>query len=455
MKLPNRYEDLDVAFRARLRPNRKLLDLIKSSFKSIEISGGLRFLPIFGLSGSGKTSASLEISTHLPDTQTIKFDKSEIENVTLLRKKILSVKTNVPTIFVVDQFEEVSSNKEGLPGEIIEALSMLDRDNGIKNKKVVVIWLTTDEEFRGSLVEKTSRNSRILLDPDFNIIGPEKSDWPNIIMETFREHNSDQQLENFEILETDLEEISEAHDTIGDAITRVGLILSDYISGEHDLSQYKIMMLWPVTDGLRITRVTQFSDPRNSYAIDWSSWYKQLNPTDKQQLPVREFNRTRLYFNMRIIPIAAADIEPLCAKPEIDDYEIPKTYLERFEKTHLVKILQGKFTDESYSPLRERESKRSEDAKAWYEQNTKNPTFIGKRIAKALTMLGFDATYEKTLESKYGQVRADVFIDGTETKYIIELKCFSAENTMPSTISEQIRITMRRHAQFAGFISRQ
>jgi hypothetical protein len=455
IKLPSRYEDLDIAFRARLRPNKDLLEIIKTTIKSISMMGGLRFIPIYGLSGSGKTSASLEISTHLPNTETINVSRSEIENLDLLKEKILKTKKSIPTIYVIDQFEEVSANKERIPGEIIELLSIMDRKDEIKGRIIIVLWLTTDEEFRNSLVEKTSRNTRILVTPDFNIVGPDKGDWSSIIMETFREHNSDQQLENYEILESDIEDIAESTDTIGDAITKTGQELFSYLSTEHDLSQYKVVMLWPVTDGLRITRVTQFSDPRLSYIIDWSSWYKQLNQTDKQQLPVKEYNRTRLYFDMRIIPIAVADIEPLCAKPDVEDYEIPRTYLERFENTHFVKILRGRFNDDTYAPLRERESQRSKDAKEWYENNTKNPTFIGKRIASALNMLGFTASYEKTLESKYGQVRADIFVDGENVKYIIELKCFATENTMPSTISEQIRVTMRRHAQYAGFLMRQ
>ena len=74
-----------------------------------------------------------------------------------------------------------------------------------------------------------------------------------------------------------------------------------------------------------------------------------------------------------------------------------------------------------------------------------------------LKELGENATYEEDIKSKYSKVRADVFIESSDRnpkKQILELKVFSSQNTMPSSIKEQVKITLRRHAQFAGFISR-
>ncbi|MFC6025328.1 hypothetical protein [Methylobacterium mesophilicum] len=80
ISLPSRYEDLDVAFRGRLKPNQPLLAAVKAAFAAMEISGGIRFLPVFGRSGSGKSSASLEIGTHLPDLYVEQLPRQAIEN---------------------------------------------------------------------------------------------------------------------------------------------------------------------------------------------------------------------------------------------------------------------------------------------------------------------------------------------------------------------------------------
>ena len=98
-------------------------------------------------------------------------------------------------------------------------------------------------------------------------------------------------------------------------------------------------MLWPVTDGLRITRIQQFTDPRQGYKLDWNAWYRQLNSDDQQQLPVREFNRAGLYFDVRLVPIAAADLHPLCRDLDTAKVELGASYLERFKSTHLFSII--------------------------------------------------------------------------------------------------------------------
>jgi len=72
--------------------------------------------------------------------------------------------------------------------------------------------------------------------------------------------------------------------------------------------------------------------------------------------------------------------------------------------------------------------------------------------------LELDAKHEVSLKTEYSAVRADVFVEASEPenkKRIIELKVFSSENTMPSSIKDQIKITLRRHAQFAGFLQKQ
>ena len=62
------------------------------------------------------------------------------------------------------------------------------------------------------------------------------------------------------------------------------------------------------------------------------------------------------------------------------------------------------------------------------------------------------------ITSPYGTVRADIYAEREESekpKVIIELKVYSPENTMPSSIKDAIKVTLKRHAQFAGFLQRQ
>lgn len=68
------------------------------------------------------------------------------------------------------------------------------------------------------------------------------------------------------------------------------------------------------------------------------------------------------------------------------------------------------------------------------------------------------ADYEQQISSKYSKVRADVLVNRSPVappNVIIELKAFSPENTMPSTICQSVATTLKRHAQFAGFLQRQ
>jgi hypothetical protein len=74
----------------------------------------------------------------------------------------------------------------------------------------------------------------------------------------------------------------------------------------------QVVMLWPVTDATRISRIANFTHPREGYQLDWNAWYRELSRPDREQLPHEAYNRARLYFDMRLVPIAAADLRPLC-----------------------------------------------------------------------------------------------------------------------------------------------
>ncbi|MCY1668943.1 hypothetical protein [Rhizobium sp. SL86] len=426
----------------------------------MEISGGIRFLPVFGSSGSGKTSASLEIATHLPELHVFLLPREAIEKPETLNATLLSEirkGRDKKIVAVIDQYEEVAAQRTAIPSNFVEALSLLDRNKNISTP-ILFIWLTTSREFQSSLSQATSRNQRILLSQDFEISSIDRNEWPEIIQETFQFHNQDKSLSDYEILDVDVEQITYNENTLGSSIERVGSKLANYASTLHDLSTYQVIMLWPVTDGLRISRIQQFTDPRQGYKLDWNSWYRQLNSDDQSQLPLREFNRARLYFDFRLVPIAAADIHPLCRDLEDDDYDLGDSYLERLKKTHFFSIINGSWLPENYAPLRERTSKRATAAREWYETVTSKPTLLGKRLATCLNRSGVSAEYEKTISSTHGKVRADILVNRTHTSppnVIVEIKAFSPDNTMPSTIASAVQVTLKRHAQFAGFLPRQ
>lgn len=459
MKLPSRYEDLDDSYKGRLIANNELINKIKSSHKSIQINGGIRFLPIFGESGSGKSSSSIELKTHLPDTHTFILEKDEISNKDLLLNRIIKEQKYNPNkvlIPIVDQFEENVAGKELLPTQFIEFISLFDR-NELRTIPTIFIWLTTSRTFQDSLVKATTRNRRILISENFEITGPEKSTWTQIVKDTFSIHNQEKELSDYLIIDKNIDFIVLDSNTLGNTIEKVGELLGDHIDDIQDLSEYTVVLLWPVSDSVRNQRVLQFSRPRDGYKLDWEALYRELSTEEIAQLPLDVYNRARLYFDMRIIPIRAADLHRLCLNLDNDSIVLGKTYLERFRNTHFFHIVSDNWSSYTYNPVRETESTRSREASDWYKTVTTSPTKIGKRIARIITELGFSAVHEKDIVSKFSTVRSDVFVDKSEKlkrKLIIELKVFAAENTMPSTIKEQIKITLRRHSLLAGFMNK-
>jgi hypothetical protein len=432
---------------------------VQRAYQSMQVSGGIRFLPLFGKSGTGKSSAAFELATHLPEARVVALSRPAIESRARLEAEIQSVRRAMSPqqllIAVIDQYEEAVAERGNVPTAFVETLALLDRGE-LRSFPVIFLWLTTSRDFQSRLVEATTRNRRILVSPDFELLGPGRETWPQIIEETFRFHNQDRDLADYEVLEQDLCALAGSNDSLGDAIEAAGERLFAYTRSLHDLSTYLVVMLWPVTDGLRIQRIQQFTDARQGYKLEWNAWYRALNADDQRQLPLPEFNRARLYFDMRVVPIAAADLHPLCRDLTNETDALHRTYLERFEKTHFFSIVSGQWNPDVYSPLRERESKRAEEARTWYEGVTTNPVGLGKRIARILTGLGQPAEHEQNVESPNGRVRADVLLrkPNPQRTVIVELKAYSAENTMPSTICGAIQTTLKRHAHFAGFLQR-
>ena len=459
VRLPSRYEDLDFAFRGRLRPNRPLIQLVQNAYTFMQISGGVRFLPVFGRSGSGKSCAARELSTHLPACRVVELTRSSIESegplLTQLKEAQGKRGIDGPIIAVVDQYEEQVAQQSALPSQFVERLSLLDR-GALRTTPVIFIWLTTSSDFQRELAEATSRNERILVQPDFELIGPPSNEWGEIVEETFAFHNQGEPLANYEILRGDIDSVIDSSETIGRTIEQVGARLGRFVSQLHDLSKYQVVMLWPVTDGHRITRVTSFTNAREGYKLDWNAFYRELTDEDKlNRDTLAAYNRARLYFDFRLVPIAAADLHPLCRNLNSDTFSLHRSYLDRFERTHFMGIVNETWDPRNYSPLKERESARASAARDWYGDVTSQSVALGKRLEKILRRLGREAAYEGEVQSKYRKIRADVVVERPESqqsRVLIELKAYSTENTRPSSIRDAVRGTLRKYAQFGGFI---
>ena len=460
LRLPSRYEDLDTAYRGRLIPDQALLELVNRAKKSIDISGGIRFLPIWGQSGAGKSCAAIEIGTHIPLVHTLVLTRDEIESKSLLLDRILLEKKKAHGKFlvvIIDQFEEKVIGKERIPTQFVEHISLLDRAE-LRDYPTLFIWLTTDKSFQKQLQDATSRNRRILLESDFEVTGPEKSIWPTIIKQTFSFHNAEKALADYGIIDEDIKNIAEDSTTLGAANEQVGNLLLKEEPDMQNLSKYQVILTWPVADGLRNTRVMQFANPRDGYTLNWDYWFSQLNAEDKKQLPLHEFNRARLYFDFRVIPIRVADLHKLCTDLNVESPTLAKTYLHCFKQTHFFHVVSGDWNEYDYNPVRERESNRAAEASEWYKTVTEKPVLLGKRLCYVLSQCGLASKYEYPIQTEFGSVRTDIFTGREKVddkKLLIELKVFSSENTMPSSIKDAIKTTMRKYAQLAGFLNRQ
>lgn len=460
IRLPSRYEDLDVSYRGKIIPNRPLIDLVKRAHVAMGITGGVRFIPAYGRSGAGKSCASRELNTHLPDVSTFVLDRGEIESKDQLLERVRkerALSDGQMLVAIIDQYEENVLGKEKIPTQFVEHISLLDRAE-LRGEKVLFIWLTTSRAFQQQLESATSRNSRLLMEKGFEIQGPEQDKWPDIIHETFSFHNDGVPLADYGLLKEDIQRLAKAKESLGTAIESLVDELAKHVAQLQSLSEYQVILVWPVADSARSQRIAQFTKARSGYQLNWDSWYSELNEDDRRTLPLGELNRARLYFDVRLVPIRAADLHALCADLDDEDKKLGKASLDRLSKTHFFHVVSGSWSDYSFAPMRERESERAEKARAWYEGITNQPTKIGRRLARILRELGLDAEYEQEIKTKYSSVRADILAKAKssgELNKIIELKVFSSENTMPSSIKDQIKITLRRHAQLAGFLQRQ
>ena len=457
VELPSRYEDLRPEFRAQLRPNRSLIDQVKNAHKKMKMNKGVRFLPVFGVSGAGKTSAALELGTHLPDVEVFLLPREVVEGALALEHALPTSRASM-IVAVIDQFEEGVARREDIPTRFVEALSHLDRANF--PTPVLFLWLTTSRDFQRELAAATSRNSRLLVADSFELEPLARADWPDVIEETFEFHNESRELADFQVLRSDIVAASESAPSLGTAIEVLGDNFDD--EGLQDISDYQVVMIWPVTDGQRLANVRNFTNPRLGYRLDWNAFYRALNPADQAQLPLDAYNKARLYFDVRLVPIQAADLHAICLNLTDPDAAPAKSYVNGFMKTHFYGVVSDTWDPDAYRPMKDHGGAittplRSTQAKNWYAKATAKPTHLGRRIASCLNQLGLVAKAETEVKTPHARVVADVFAvrsSGERKKVIVELKAYAPENTYPSAIAQQIRSTLKKHAELAGYLQR-
>jgi hypothetical protein len=453
VELPSRYEDLRPEFRAQLRPNRSLIEMVKAAHRRMRVSGGVRFLPVFAPSGAGKTSAALELATHLPSVQVHVLQPEVIEGTVPLSDALPESSADL-LIAVIDQFEEGVARREDIPTRFMETLSRLDRSR--PTTPTLFLWLTTSREFQAELAAATSRNARLLVRPDFQLEALPKSDWPDVIEDTFEFHNEGRELADLELLRPDVEKVADAAPTLGAAIEEIGEHFVD--EGLQDLSEYQLVMLWPVTDGTRLGTVRGFTNPRAGYRLDWNSFYRALNAADQRQLPLDAYNKARLYFDVRLVPIQVADLRAVCGSLAEPDMAPGGSYLQQLQRTHFFSIVNDTWDPDTYRPMKEHTaSARADEARAWYSTVTTQPTVIGRRLAACLTALGLPSRAETPIQTPNSRVVADVLTTrsaGDRRQVIVELKAYGPDRTIPSTIAGQVRATLRKHAELVGYLPR-
>ena len=279
-----------------------------------------------------------------------------------------------------------------------------------------------------------------------------------MIEETFSFHNPGQELANYGVLRKDVDEVCRRVDTIGKAIEELGHKIGQPLYRLQDISEYQVVVVWPVADGTGIERVTRFTDPQSGYRLSWGAWCNSLNDSDREGLPLDAYNQARLYFDFRLVPLPVADLHGLCQRLGDEDY-LPLGALTQFKKTHLYTVLTGHSDERKFGTLREhRKSKRAREAQDWYATVTGKSVAVGQRLARCLTELQLPSSYEQEVRCEHGRIVADIHTErGTQMQRVVltELKLLSSHETTPSHIRDQIRSTLRKYAQFAGFIPRQ
>ena len=231
--------------------------------------------------------------------------------------------------------------------------------------------------------------------------------------------------------------------------------LETEVGSLHDLSDYMVIILWPVTDMVGIQKVVQFTTPNTGYQIDWRAWTRQVGL--ERNYPYDELNKARLYFDMRLVPIQVADLHALMRDLLDTSPRMAPTHLDKFKVTHFFRLVSDTWGEVNFKMMLERkESARAKNAADWYAiGENRPPVLIGRRLAAIFHACGLPARHEVDITSSVGKVRADVLVERKNTmpkNAIIELKVFAPETTMPSTIAEQVRVTMRRHAQLLGLL---
>ena len=154
-----------------------------------------------------------------------------------------------------------------------------------------------------------------------------------------------------------------------------------------------------------------------------------------------------------------ADLHGICLQLHDPTYVPTRSKLRQLQNTHFYRVLAGASETTVFGTLREwQKSQRLDNAKAWYETVTGKPVAVGERLARCLSQISFPSQHEYDVQTRHATVRTDVMAkrpSGNQDKVLIELKLFSSGQTTPANIRDEIRRTLRKYAQLAGYLPRQ
>lgn len=456
-RLPSRFENLDPRFHVHLIPDRPLLNVTRSTIAAMHVAGGVRLLPVYGASGSGKTSAAMQLRSLSTEFQVFALEHDLISQGGLAQA-VKREQNRRPgeraCVGIIDQYEESVGDRNELVARFVGQLTSLDRSE-IVQRPTLILWLTPSKEFQAALVESArEKNARLVSVDDFILQGPPRAEWAGIIDRTFEFHNAGMSLADVGFVRPQLDDAVDKSDTLGESINRVGEQLVTAFPVSNDLEQYRVIILWPVADTLSLSRVISLSDAREGYSFNWNKWYWELNLRDRAQLPHEALNLTRILVDLRVVPLPVGQMHPSFINLDAPHPALSAGALAPLARSHLAQIVQDRWDPSTYRPMAITSSDTALRAMRWYETVRRRPTDLGQRLALCLRQLGLDAQYESTIDSDFSVVRADVRVRKHPRSDLIELKAFAPRSTNGSNIRYQIRATLRKYAQLGGLLGR-
>ncbi|MCH6196395.1 hypothetical protein MHT86_02625 [Corynebacterium mastitidis] len=236
LKLPSRYESLvnavgsDVA-RLLVEPNPNTLDIFRRAALHIQMRGRGLFLPLFAISGTGKTTLVSNLSAWIPEEygSTARLTGGEV-SADRLRQAVKSLlkkndfSENGKKILVVnvdDRESDPPTNKE------LAQIKSFVREEGLGSRTLVVWPETSLDNAREMSKEYEKLAGPSPVDIPAHVDGPERQTWGGVASATLKLVNSIDRLEELGI-NLDLYE-EDKFRTVGDFLEKISYDFVDLL----------------------------------------------------------------------------------------------------------------------------------------------------------------------------------------------------------------------------------